>query len=289
MNKSQVCERPGWTAARVEKFLVIEHARTLRGFYGKYVEYEYSLSQILEVEKSAAWRNAAAKYLKIPPQNLDARIADLLAKREIERVAAAARAAALEEERNAKRKAEQEEIQKLAATVRGGLQRIGYTHPLADEWRTFTADEVLEYVDMADRRGAIDGDYVREFYRLWSAGRGYCNPKGVLRRLIAPVKNRLVRILLYLAHRDGWAYGVGADGAKKKVLYFDTPFGQASFHLMPFEGAGYPSYPGTWSGVRNSDQILIQLFDSIHGRKSHVVAFDVPALQAPAAMQTSAL
>lgn len=64
MNKSAVCERPGWTARRVEKYLVVEHARTLRGFYGKYTEYEYSLPQILEAEKSPAWRQEAAKYLK---------------------------------------------------------------------------------------------------------------------------------------------------------------------------------------------------------------------------------
>lgn len=287
MNKSKVCERPGWTAARVDKFLEVEHSYTRRGSYGRYTEYEYSLPQVLEAEKSLAWRTAAAKYLKTPIEGLNAKIADLLAAQEAERIAAEAREAALSAEWKAKREAEQAEIQRLAATVRGGLLRIGCRHPLSDGWRTFEVAEVLEYVDFADWRGRIDGDYIREFYRLWSAGANYCNPKGVLRRLIAPVKNRLIRILLYLARRDGWEYGVGADGAQKKVLYFDTPFGQASFHLMPYEGAGYPSYPGTWSGVRNSDQILIQLFDSFHGREFSVLAFDNQALQAPAAMQAS--
>jgi hypothetical protein len=122
----------------------------------------------------------------------------------------------------------------------------------------------LEYVNLADRPWRIDGDYVREFYRLWSAGAGYCNPKGVLRRLITSVRNRLVRILLFLAQRDGWVYGVGSDSHGGRVLYINTPHGQVSFHLMPYEGAHHPDYTGVWSGVHNSDEILIQLFDTSH-------------------------
>ena len=114
----------------------------------------------------------------------------------------------------------------------------------------------------ADRRGKINSDYIREFYRLWSAGSGYCNRKGVLRRIIAPVKKRLMRSLLHLARHGGWVYGVGSDGAQKAVLYIGTPKGQMSIHLMPHEGAGSPKYPGNWPGVRNSDQILIELLDS---------------------------
>ncbi len=267
MNKSAVCERPGWTARRVEKYLVVEHARTLHGFYGRYTEYEYSLPQILEVEKSPAWRKGAAKYLKVPTEDLDGRIAEIYAKREADHAVAVARAAAVSEELKAKKETERAEIERLAATVKGGLLRIGCRHPLSDGWRTFQISEVLEYVDFADRRGRIDGDYVREFYRLWSAGAGYCNRKGVLRRIIIPVKIRLIRILVYLAKRDEWVYGVGLDGEQKRVLYFETPFGQASFHLMPYEGFGCPQYPGAWSNIRNSDQVLIQLFDSFHVSK----------------------
>ena len=125
---------------------------------------------------------------------------------------------------------------------------------------------------MSDRRGKIDGDYVREFYRLWSAGAGYCNPLGTVRKLIAPVKKRLMRILTYLAKRRGWVYGIKQDvidrdyGQEvKRVLYFDTPFGQASFHLLPHEStAAYPQYTGDWSGVRNSDEVLASLFESFH-------------------------
>ena len=35
-------------------------------------------------------------------------------------------------------------------------------------------------------------------------------------------------------------YRIGSHGAQKKVLCIDTPTGQVSFHLMPYEGAGYP-------------------------------------------------
>jgi hypothetical protein len=273
MNKTEVSRRPGWTAGRVEKFLVVEHRHLRRGYYGDYEEYEYSLPQILEAEKSPEWRQAAANYLAVPIQDLNVRIAELLARQEARRVADEASLATLREEWKAeeepaaaKFEARQAELERLAETVRGGFRRIGCQHPLSDGWRTFEVAEVLEYADFADRRGRIDGDYIREFYRLWSAGSGYCNPKGVLRRIIAPVKKRLMRILLRFARRRGWVYGVGSDGLQMRVLYIDTPKGQVSFHLMPYEGASYPKYPGTWSGVRNSDQILIELLDSGTGR-----------------------
>ena len=269
MNKTDVCRRPGWTAGRVEKFLIVEHRHLHHNYYGDYEEYEYSLPQILEAEKSPEWRKAAAKYLAVPIQDLDVLIAELFARQEARRVADEASLATSREERKAeeeaeaaKREAEQLEIERLAETVRGGLRRIGCRHPLSDDWRTFEVDEVMEYVNFADRRGRINGDYIREFYRLWSQGSGYCNRKGVLRRIIALVKKRLMRILLRLALRGGWVYGIGADGAQKKVLYIDTPTGQVSFHLMPYEDSVYPKYPGSWSGVRNSDQILIELLDS---------------------------
>jgi hypothetical protein len=264
MNKTEVCLRPGWTAGRVAKFLTIEHVHVHHGYFGDYQEYEYSLPQILEVEKSPVWRKAAAKYLSVPIEDLEARLAELATSREVTRIAIEAKRAALEKESEARLERERAELEELIASVRGGLCRIGCYHPLSDGWRKFEVDEVMEYVDFADRRGRIDGDYVREFYRLWSAGAGYCNRKGVLRRIIAPVKKRLIRILLHLARRRKWAYGVGSDGRQDRVLYIETPFGQASFHLMPYEGTEYPKCTGSWSRIRNSDQILIQLFDSMH-------------------------
>lgn len=268
MNKTEVCDRPGWTAGRVERFLVVEHVHQRRGFYGIYTEHEYSLPQILEAEKSAAWRKAAAKYLRVSVDSLDVEVASLLFERKAERIAAEARAASLSAELRANREAEEAEQNRLAPIVRGGLRRIGCPNPLSDGWSTFEVTEVLEYIDFADRRGRIDGDYIRDFYRLWSAGAGYCNPRGVLRRLIAPVKNRLVRILLYMTLKNGWVYGVGFDNRDGRVLYIDTPHGQVSFHLMRYEGVDYPRYAGTWSGVRNSNEILSQLFDSLHNAQA---------------------
>jgi hypothetical protein len=52
MNKTEVCARPGWTAPRAKRFLVVEQEHYLRGQYGSYKEYEYSLAQVLEAEKS---------------------------------------------------------------------------------------------------------------------------------------------------------------------------------------------------------------------------------------------
>jgi hypothetical protein len=244
--------------------------------YGKYTEYEYSLPQILDAEESAAWREAAAKYLHVSVGLLDAKVTACLAEQETKRLAAEASKIATDakwkaecEANDAKRKAESEaetaEQNRLATIVRGGFRRINkYYHPLSDGWHTFEIAEVLEYVDFADRRGRIDGGYIHEYYRLWNAGAGYCNPKGVLRRLIAPVKNRLVRIILYMTRKNGWVYGVGLDDRDQRVLYVDTPRGQASFHLRQFEGLDYPRYAGAWSRLHNTEEILSQLFDSLH-------------------------
>jgi hypothetical protein len=270
MNKTEVCCRPGWTAGRVAKFLTIEHVHVRHGYYGDFQEYEYSLPQVLEAEESPEWRQAAAKYLSVPIDDLEARLAELATSREVAWIEIEAERGVSKEKSKARLEAQRAEFEALIASVRGGLCRIGCSHPLSDGWRTFEIVEVMEYVDFVDRRGRIDGDYVREFYRLWSAGAGYCNRKGVLRRIIAPVKKRLIRILLHLARCRKWAYGAGSDGKQNKVLYIETPFGQVSFHLMPYEGKEYPKYTGSWSGLHNSDQILIQLFDTTHAAQARI-------------------
>jgi hypothetical protein len=198
----------------------------------------------------------------------DARLAELSASQKAAQIVIQAEHAAFKKELEARLETKKAELEGLIASVRGGLCRIGCSHPLSDGWRTFEVTEVMEYVDFADRRGKINGNYIREFYRLWLAGSGYCNRKGVLRRIIAPVKKRLIRILLYLARSHKWPYGVGSDGEHKKVLYIETSFGQVSFHLMSYEETAYPKYTGSWSGLHNSDQILIQLFDSLQGAQA---------------------
>jgi hypothetical protein len=72
MNKTEVCHRPGWTAGRAEKFLTVEHVYLRHGFHGDFEEYEYSLPQVLEAENSPEWRKAAAKYLAVSIDHLDA-------------------------------------------------------------------------------------------------------------------------------------------------------------------------------------------------------------------------
>jgi hypothetical protein len=248
----------------VEKFLIVEHIEFRHGLHGEYIEYEYSLPQILEAEKSFEWRKAAAKYLSVSIDCLDAKVSEILAQWETYRIKEDVESAALRRVLEEKRQADHAELQRLTASVRGGLMRIGCLHPLCDGWRKFEPDEILEYVNFADQRGRITGDYIQEFYRLWTAGSGYCNPKGVLRRIIAPVKKRLIRILLYIARHNNWVYGVGLDGKQIRVLYFDTPHGQVSFHLMQYEREIYPKYTGDWSGVRNSNEILARLFDCMH-------------------------
>ena len=262
MNKTEVCARPGWTDSRVKRFLVVEQEHYRRGHYGSYKEYEYSLAQVLEAEKSELWRHQAARYLKVPVADLDDAIAVRIAVVAAANAEAVARVEIQTAELRKEWEQKQAERKALAAAVRGGLCRLGLLHPLSDGWRTFTNPEVMEYVNFVDRRGRIDADYITEFYRLWSAGAGYCNPKGVLRKLIAPIKQRIMRILIHMARRECWSYGVSAE----RILYVDTPLGQISFHLRPWEGSDLPTYTQPWSGLRNSDTILAALFDAFQRR-----------------------
>jgi|GEM_PF-3798993 len=258
MNKAEVMKRVGWTTGRVEKFLVVEHEYHKRGMWGSYVEYEYSVAQVLEAEKLPAWRKAAAKYLRVEFDELDTKIEEVEKEREAWRIAAEAESARFETEWKVAQDRIEAENAVVAARVRGGLQRIGFRQPLNDGWRTFSEEQVMEYIEFADRRGWIDADYILDFYRLWSAGSGYCNPLGTLRRLIAPVKNRIMRIMVHLAKKNQWVYGEAVDDRGWSVLYIDTPHGQASFHLRPGEN-GYPTYTRRWSGVRNSNEIIAKI------------------------------
>jgi hypothetical protein len=75
-----------------------------------------------------------------------------------------------------------------------------------------------------------------------------------VRRIIAPVKQTIMDYLTTQAQARGWVYG-----EKAGVLYIETPEGQASFHLRG-AARNYPPYRGEWTGHKNSQQILEQLF-----------------------------
>lgn len=273
MNKTEVCQRPGWTAGRVEKFLEIEFERHLRGMYGRYVEYEYSLPQVVRAEGLATWRRAAEKYLKLPIDSLtDEKIAALHAeihlkkeleeRQEKERLAAeeafrnspeeVAKRLAMAEERRRRKEEEKKKEDEIAARLKGGLRRVGFAHPTSDGWRQFEEAQILPYVELAERAG-LNADLVKNFYALWQAGAGYCNPLGNVRKIIAPIKARIMAEVLSLAKANSWTFG-----QKTGVLYIDTAEGQVSFHLIKGQN-GYPKYEGDWTGKKNSCEIIVAL------------------------------
>jgi hypothetical protein len=100
---------------------------------------------------------------------------------------------------------------------------------------------------------AITAENVERFYKIWSACSGYRNPFGALRRAAAEFKQRLIEHMLALAVERSWP-----SGTKNGVLYIDTPEGQISWHKAGKAG-GDKTYAGEWSGVRNSDQIIVRL------------------------------
>lgn len=83
-----------------------------------------------------------------------------------------------------------------------------------------------------------------------------------------------MRILLHVSRRNGWTYGIRQECTNSalanptRILYIDTPCGQVSFHLLPWEYRLLPPYTAPWSGLRNSDSILITLFDLFHHQRA---------------------
>ena len=69
------------------------------------------------------------------------------------KAAATADAATAYERQKAAEEQREQERRAIALTVRGGLCRLSMPNPLSDGFRTFTATEIMEYIDMADRRG----------------------------------------------------------------------------------------------------------------------------------------
>ncbi len=271
MNKTQISQRFGWTVGRVNKFLKPEHTHLRYGFHGPYTEYEYSLPAVIEAEHDSRWLKAAGRYLGLKNLTYEELVSlRERAEEESRRAAAEAHARNLAHKREqakqefAKKYApgrltraewdERTAFKKLCASVRGGLRRAGYSHPLFDGWRTFTPEQITPYVDLLDdsKRLSVES-CISRFYVLWKAGEGYCNRLGSVRRIIVPVKEKIIDCLVSQAKREGWVYG-----RKANVLYIETPEGQVSFHLR---GAvpEYPRYAGEWSGKKDSQQILERL------------------------------
>ena len=67
-----------------------------------------------------------------------------------------------------------------------------------------------------------------------------------------------------LAQGDAFVWGWKIDPNQefhRWVLYVETPQGQASFHTE-FRGKG-PDYPGEWSGLHNSSEVIIKFAASL--------------------------
>jgi len=115
--------------------------------------------------------------------------------------------------------------------------------------------ELRDYYDSQLRYPCPDERYIREYYRSWGLG-DRCGEER---------KEHLMGRLLAVARRDGWVYGLGTDTSKpvgdlyRRVVYIDTPEGQVSFHVFLGGDPSLPEYLGTWSGKRDSEEILVRL------------------------------
>jgi hypothetical protein len=160
--------------------------------------------------------------------------------------------------------------------LHGGLLQVGYARYNSDGYRVFNVESIKPYTDLRfdarvqNRKGKVGvrsvamrrtltPDIVCRFYSLWRDASGYCNPYGSLRKLIVPIKEKIMVWLLAKAKSKGWHFGVKFEGCSQaSILYIDTPEGQVSFHRPP-EEFSLPVYAGEWSGIRNSDLIIRKL------------------------------
>lgn len=217
----------GWTASMFTKLLPepdrVEIGTTGRGH--KYKTYFYGAERIRRVEKSSAFAEMVLKRKRLRP-SIKKRKATLAAKKAREEVEAAALKARYEAEQ--------------AVLIRPIL--------CLEEFARNSVDAALieEFYNFKAEVSHCDYDYGTECYNATYR-----------------IKDLIVADILGKAKQAGWTYGVKPD--KKalfadQVLYIDTPRGQVSFHLMPNAARGIPTYPGEWSGKRNTDQILMRLY-----------------------------
>ena len=105
---------------------------------------------------------------------------------------------------------------------------------------------------------------VRMFFRRWKEVTGYGSKDKTLRDILVPAKEALVKQMLTAAEHQGWTRGRRADPRIRSeysdVIYIDAPKGQMSFHVLPGTYPGLPEYPGEWSGLRNTPEIVASLF-----------------------------
>lgn len=98
-----------------------------------------------------------------------------------------------------------------------------------DVFRFVESDLVFDAIRAGDLR-YLDEATASEFLSVWDQHKGYGKSKGNLPKQ----KEKLVKALIRLAKRHGWNWGFGDDWRTRGypvVVYFDTPYGQVSFHL----------------------------------------------------------
>jgi hypothetical protein len=110
---------------------------------------------------------------------------------------------------------------------------------------------------------------INAWYEVWNTSGAI---SGINEVSIA-AKDKLIRAVLELAKTHGWVAGCKYDirfSLHPYCIYVDTPKGQVSFHSAT--SYDLPPYPGNWSGVHNSRQILEALFTELMDKLSHPVA-----------------
>ena len=115
----------------------------------------------------------------------------------------------------------------------------------------------------AFKQNGLTPETIREFYARWKKVTGYMvSDDNNWKYYLAQAKQVLVAHVVDNAKWEGWNLGWarGGLGEHNRILYIDTPLGQVSFHIDSQSYSDLPYYSGQWSGIRNSDEILTQLY-----------------------------
>lgn len=121
------------------------------------------------------------------------------------------------------------------------------------------------------RDGIVTSFDVRALYEWWNRSYGRYG-------LATECKRALIDRTLKLAERRGWNvsrshHPAASNGSYSWVIYVETPWGQASWHVGADEHAEIPDLNVKWSGIRNSEQVL-------------EMVYSIPENQAPLSKET---
>lgn len=135
----------------------------------------------------------------------------------------------------------------MRSRLAGMLDKHGLIQFVKDSLKVIAPG--ISYTGVENPNGyRFDPVHVDRFFDAWEMMAGYRNPLLELHGIYKPgvYKSELIDYMIRLAESNGWNWGIAKDQTRpyskySDVAYFDTPLGQASFHLRDMPLAPAPA------------------------------------------------